>query len=70
MGYHHVKPALLDDRIDLEQPEILVYAHDGGGRYTLNGVDYIMPYTARGPNAEPPTVLGQALKRADGLELW
>ena len=70
MGYHHVNRALRDDRIELERPEILVYAYDGAGRYKLNGVEYIVPYSARGPDAEPPTVMGQALKRADGLQLW
>ena len=70
MGYHHVNRALLDDRIELERPEMLVYAYDAAGRYKLNGVEYIVPYSARGPDAEPPTVMGQALKRADGLQLW
>jgi len=32
MGYHHVNPSLLDDRIELEHPEILVYERMPGGR--------------------------------------
>ena len=70
MGYHHVNPALRDARIELERPEILVYAYDARGRYKLLGVEYVVPYTAHGPDEDPPMVMGQALKRADGLRIW
>lgn len=70
MGYHHVNRALLDDRLEVDRPEMLVYARDTSGAYKLNGIEYIVPYTARPRDAEPPTVMGQRLKRADGLRLW
>jgi hypothetical protein len=70
MGYHHVNRALLDDSLDVERPEILVYGRDGGGAYKLNGVEYIVPYRVRPPDAEAPRVMGQTLKRADDLRLW
>lgn len=70
MGYHHANAALLDDRLEVERPEMLVYERAADGEYVLNGVEYIVPYTARPRDAAPPTVMGQQLKRADGLQLW
>lgn len=70
MGYHHVNRTLLDDSLEAERPEILVYGRESGGGYKLNGVEYIVPYRVRPPEAEPPRMMGQALKRADNLRLW
>lgn len=70
MGYHHQNDALMDDKIDLERPEILVYERLANGDYRLNGVEYIVPFSARRPDAEPPTVMGQKLKRAPNLGIW
>jgi hypothetical protein len=70
MGYHHVNRALLDDDLEVERPEMLVYERMNDGRYKLNGVEFIVPYRARSRDAEPPVILGQKLKRADGLQLW
>ena len=70
MGYHHENEALLDDRIELERPEILVYERMPNGAYRLNGVEYIVPFSARPMDASPPTVMGQKLKPAPSLGLW
>lgn len=71
MGYHHQNTALLDDRIELERPEILVYERLPDGEYRLNGVEYIVPFSVWPADAaEPPRVMGQDLKPAPGLRLW
>ncbi len=70
MGYHHMDRTLLDDRLEVERPEILLYSRTRDGEYVFNGVEYIVPYSARSRDATPPTVMGQALKRSDALELW
>ena len=70
MGYHHTNAGLLDDVLEVERPEILVYERTSDGSYVLNGVEYIVPYAARPRDAEPPVIMGQELKRADGLSLW
>ena len=70
MGFHHTNAALLDDRLEVERPEMLVYERAADGSYVLNGVEYIVPYTARPRAAAAPTIMGQRLKRADGLQLW
>lgn len=70
MGHHHANSDLMDDEVEVERPEILVYTPSEDGEYVLHGVEYIVPYSARSPEAEPPTVMGQELKRADELQLW
>jgi hypothetical protein len=70
MGFHHVNRRLLDDRVEVERPEILLYSRTSAGEYTLDGVEYIVPYTARPRDAKPPTVMGLELKRSDSLALW
>jgi hypothetical protein len=70
MGYHHQNNALLDDRLELERPEILVYERLRGGEYRLNGVEYIVPFSVWPATREAPTVMGQKLKAAPSLRLW
>lgn len=70
MGYHHQNDALLDDRLEVERPEMLVYERLPNREYRLNGVEYIVPFSARPPTATPPTVMGQKLKPAPSLQLW
>lgn len=69
MGYHHMNRALLDARVEVERPEILLYERRGS-RYVLNGVEYIVPYTRWARDSVPPTVMGLPLKREDSLKLW
>jgi hypothetical protein len=69
MGYHHVNRALLDARVEIDHPEILLYERRGD-RYALNGVEYIVPFTRWPPDSVPPTVMGQPLKQSEELKLW
>jgi hypothetical protein len=41
MGFHHGNNALLDDRLQVDKPEILVYERLSDGSYRLNGVVWI-----------------------------
>jgi hypothetical protein len=70
MGFHHQNDALLDDRLEVERPEMLVYERLPNGQYRLNGVEYIVPFSARPETSPPPTVMGQALKPAPSLKIW
>lgn len=69
MGYHHIHSGLLDARIELERPEILVYERAADGGYALVGVEYAVPLDAWTSDV-PPMVMGQPLKRAPSLGLW
>lgn len=69
MGHHYAHPELLDDHLEVERPEILVYAPTKDGDLKLAGVEYIVPYSAWHRD-EAPQILGQDLKRSDQLQLW
>lgn len=40
MGFHYLKPALLDGQFELERPEILIYAPAPNGGLRFVGVEY------------------------------
>lgn len=69
MGYHFNNLALRDATVELERPEVLVYEKQPDGTFKLNGVEFIVPFTAW-TKTEPPTIMGQRLKRADSLGFW
>jgi len=70
MGYHHTNDALLDDKLDLDHPEILVYAKTATGEYKLNGVEFYVPYSAHPRDATPPVIMGQQLTPFDPGKFW
>jgi hypothetical protein len=70
MGFHHENASLMDARLELDRPEILVYGRAPDGRHQLNGVEYVVPYAAHPRDAAPPAILGQPLRRADELQIW
>jgi hypothetical protein len=70
MGYHHVNRGYLDDRVDVERPEILLYEKLPNGDYRLNGVEFIVPYRAWPRDSVAPALMGQQLKPEDKLNIW
>jgi hypothetical protein len=69
MGYHFQNNALLDTMLDFDHPEVLVYEKKPDGTFKLNGVEFLVPISAW-MAAEPPRIMGQALKKADRLGIW
>jgi hypothetical protein len=69
MGYHFQNNALLDTTLDVEHPEVLVYEKMPEGAFKLNGVEFLVPISAW-TAADPPRIMGQALKKADSLGIW
>ena len=69
MGYHFQNNALLDTTLDVDHPEVLVYEKGPDGAFKLNGVEFLVPISAW-TAAEPPRIMGQALKKADRLGIW
>jgi hypothetical protein len=47
----------------------LVYEKKPDGAFKLNGVEFLVPISAW-TAAEPPRIMGQALKKADRLGIW
>ena len=70
MGYHHINRALVDAEVQVDRPEILLYERHRDGQYTLNGVEFIVPYQRWPRDSVPPTVMGQNLKQSDPLKIW
>jgi hypothetical protein len=70
MGFHHLNRGYVDAAVEVEKPEILLYERHPDGRYVLNGVEYIIPYTRWPRDSVPPPIMGQTLKQEDQLELW
>ena len=69
MGHHYVHPNLLDATLEIDKPEILVYAPQPDGTLKLAGVEYIVPLSAW-RDSEAPRILGQPLKRSEQLGIW
>lgn len=69
MGYHFQNNTLLDTTLDVDHPEVLVYEKKPDGTFKLNGVEFLVPIPAW-TSAEPPRIMGQALKKADRLGIW
>jgi hypothetical protein len=69
MGLHFANAARQDTTLDVEKPEILVYEKMGDGSIRLNGVEYVVPLAAW-TSDQPPTLMGQPFKRANGLGIW
>ena len=69
MGYHWQNNDLLDTKLDLEHPEVLVYEKMPDGTFQLNGVEFLVPIAAW-KSSEPPRIMGQALIKADSIGFY
>jgi hypothetical protein len=70
MGHHYVDRRIVDDKVDVEHPEILLYAPQPDGTQKLAAVEYIIPYRIRARSETPPRIFDQDMKRQDALNLW
>lgn len=70
MGYHLINRALFDEKLEIERPEMLIYAPAGEGKMELVAFEYIVPYRVHPPGEKPPRLFGQELKRWDEFNYW
>jgi hypothetical protein len=70
MGYHLIDRSLFDDKLEIERPEMLIYAPAAEGKVELVAVEYVVPYRAVPATAKPPRIFDQDLKRYDQLNYW
>ncbi|MFI5311289.1 MAG: hypothetical protein ACHQQ3_08665 [Gemmatimonadales bacterium] len=70
MGYHHLNRALVDAKLEIDRPEILLYERRPNGEYRLNGVEFIVPFRAWPRDSVAPVLMGQTLHREDNLKIW
>ena len=70
MGYHHVNRDFVDNKIELDKPEILLYERLADGSYHLNGVEFIVPFRVWPRDSVSPTLMGRKMYREDNLKIW
>jgi hypothetical protein len=68
-GFHYLNPALLDAKVELLTPELVMYEPQEDGSMTLVGVDYAIPFD-QWQSADAPTILGRPLMRNEELKVW
>jgi hypothetical protein len=61
MGFHYVNPQLLDDKVDVANPEALLYEPEANGRLRLVAVEYVIPKDAWKADTLP-VLFGQKLQ--------
>jgi hypothetical protein len=70
MGHHFVNRPLFDETLQIEHPEMLIYAPAGNGKFELVGVEYVVPFRVRPPTEPPPRLFGQQLRKYDEFKYW
>lgn len=70
MGHHMIDRTRYDEKLEIERPEMLLYAPTGNGKLELVAVEYVVPYGAVPATAKAPRLFGQALKRYDSQNYW
>jgi hypothetical protein len=70
MGYHFVDRKRFDEKLEIERPEMLIYAPADGGGVELVGVEYAVPFRAVPSTAAPPRLFGQELKPYEQFKYW
>lgn len=68
-GKHYLNAALVDDRVELLRPELVMYEPQRDGSLQLVGVDYVVPFD-RWEGETGPTLLGVPFARNEALGVW
>lgn len=66
-GFHWLKEELVDDEVNILEPELVMYEPQPGGSMRLVGVDYVVPYVE---GSSPPTLLGREFAHNVPLGVW
>ena len=70
MGLHYIDQSLMDDQVDITEPEALVYELDANGDITgLVAHEYIVPIDAW-TEPTPPQLFGMDFHQHPTLPLW
>ena len=70
MGHHLIDRRLFDDKLEIERPEMLIYAPAGNGKVELVAVEYVVPFRVLPATEKPPRMFGQELKPYQQLNYW
>ncbi len=69
MGFHYANTALIDGTLKEFAPQLLLYA-PRAGRLHLVAVEYIVPFTFRPADADPPELHGIKFHQNFAFGLW
>jgi hypothetical protein len=70
MGHHYFDRTLYDSIVELEKPEMLLYAPQRDGSVKLVAVEYVVPYRLRPSTSTPPVLFGQPFRKHEQFQYW
>lgn len=70
MGFHYGNLGLFDGRVDVLEPELLLYEPQKNGNMRLVAVEYVVPFSVRPRTAPPPQLYGQSFMPNDPFQIW
>jgi hypothetical protein len=70
MGHHYIDRSLIDEKLEIERPEMLIYAPAGKGKVELVAVEYVLPFRVHPATEKPPRLFGQELKPYPEFKYW
>jgi hypothetical protein len=70
MGRHYLDRTIYDDKLEIEHPEMLIYAPAADGKYQLVGVEYVVPFRLVPDSATAPRLFGQELRPHRQFKYW
>lgn len=68
-GVHYANAALLDGKVLMNRPELLMYEPQVDGSLVLVGVDYVVPFQ-HWTDKEPPILIGRRFVRNEPFKAW
>ena len=70
MGRHYLDRNVYDEKLDVEHPEMLIYAPAADGKYQLVGAEFVIPFRLLPDSATPPRLFGQELHPHRQFKYW
>lgn len=70
MGRHYLNPDVLDGELSVTAPEALIYEPMKNGELRLVSVEYLVPFSVRGPDETPPSLFGHHFHPDFTFGLW
>lgn len=71
MGYHFGNGSLIPDgKLNISNPEVLIYEPQEDGSFELVGVEYVVPFSIRGKDKTPPKLFGHEFQQNERFQVW
>ena len=70
MGRHYLDRNIYDDKLEIERPEMLIYAPAADGKYQLVGAEFVIPFRLLPDSSTPPRLFGQELHPHRQFKYW